>query len=289
MDSVNIHNHKSDESQSQSSHGTGIKIENNENINGNNNSPNSLHENLKKRDILLRFIVVLLIGTFWIIYRMFYMNDHKSSWDYKYCFKDKILIKGLGDVTNYISQNLNLRDFLLISGSNLLDIFFLSFLIAFVKMGTSWRAITNFILFFGIRNLCVQSLILLEYYDTYLFQDPGFPSIVVPFQRAPDFFYSGHAGSAMILALQFEILGYVHLKYFGIFLSFYEGFVMMVTRTHYSIDVIFGMLMAHYTFFLSKPIAEFLDYHVPFCAPSNHEPTKKVEDKNFHQVYENTN
>jgi hypothetical protein len=286
MDSVNIQNHKSDDTQSQVSQGTGIKIQNSNSTNENNNSH---QENFKKRDIFLRFIIVLLIGTFWVIYRMFYLSDNKSSWDYKYCFKDKLLISGLGDLTNYISQNLYLRDFLLISGSNILDIFFISFLIAFVKMGRSWRAIVNFILFYGIRNICVQSLILLEYYDTYLFQDPGFPSIVVPFQRAPDFFYSGHAGSAMILALQFEILGYSHLKYVGIFLSFYEGFVMMVTRTHYSIDVLFGMLMAHYTFFLSKPIAEFLDFHIPFCDPSKPEQIKKVDDKNFHQVYENTN
>lgn len=226
-------------------------------------------DSLKKRDILLRFIVVLLIGTFWMIYRLFYLTDNKSTWDYKYCFKDKIMIKGLGDITRYISQNLYLRDFLLISGSNLLDIFFMCYLITFIRHGKSWRSMINFILFFGIRNLIVQSLILLEYYDTYLFQDPGFPSIVVPFQRAPDFFYSGHAGSAMILGLQFSSLGYSQLKYVGIFLSAYEGFVMMVTRTHYSIDVVFGMLMAHYTYFLSKPIAKFFDEKLPFCSDPN--------------------
>ena len=266
MENVNLAKQDEEKSHSHESIKTEVKMMHSSNKNSSNSS---IEENLKKRDILLRLIVILLIGTFWMIYRLFYLTDSKSTWDFKYCFKDKILLKGLGEVTKYISQNLNWRDFLLISGSNLLDIFSISFLIAFVKKGTSWNAIANFILFFGIRNLVVQSLILLEYYDTYLFNDPGFPSIVVPFQRAPDFFYSGHAGSAMILGLQFADLGYGHLKYVGIFLSAYEGFVMMVTRTHYSIDVVFGMLMAHYTYFLSKPVGRLLDKYLPFCNESN--------------------
>jgi hypothetical protein len=153
----------------------------------------------------------------------------------------------------------------MISGSNILDVFFISFFILFVVKGNSWNPILHIILFYGVRNILVQQFFLFEIYDTYLFGDPGFPSIVVPFFRAPDFFYSGHAGCAVLTGLQFRDFGHPKLLYVGIIIAFYEGFIMCVTRAHYSVDIIFGMLIAHYIYFLSTKLSMYADKYLPVC------------------------
>jgi hypothetical protein len=220
---------------------------------------------LKKKDILIRLSIVILSLAFWMAYRFYYLHDSKKPWTFNYCINDKLLTWAFYDLTRYAADNWYIRNFFLISGSNILDIYFISFLIVFIKKGNSWKPILHLLLFYGIRNVLVQGVFLFEIYDTYIFGDPGFPSIIVPFFRAPDFFYSGHAGCAVLTGLQFSDLGHPKLLYVGIIIALYEGFIMSVTRAHYSIDIIFGMMMAHYIYFLSEKLAKYTDKYIPVC------------------------
>src|SRR5689334_11746274 len=118
---------------------------------------NSISNSIKTKDVIVRLIVVLLACSFWIVYRLFYMTENKKAWDYKYCFDDKLLTGLEANISAYISQNWYIRNLLMITGSNLLDVFFCSFLIMFVKKGKSWTPIIHFALFYGIRNSLVQT------------------------------------------------------------------------------------------------------------------------------------
>ena len=42
-----------------------------------------------------------------------------------------------------------------------------------------------------------------------------------------------------------------------------EIFVMTITRAHYMIDVVFGVLFAHYFYFLSFKLTPFFDRFIP--------------------------
>jgi hypothetical protein len=219
-----------------------------------------------KKNLLFKLIIVLLGTAFWMVYRIFYLKDEKRDWNYPYCFNDKFVSLVLVDFTRYLSQHWYLRNFLIVSSACLMDVFFMSFIIVYIIKSNSWKHILHFGIFYGIRNAFVQGTFLLEVYDTYLWgYDAGFPSISVPLIRAADFFYSGHAGSAVVLGMQFKELGYSELFYVSIFISLYEAFVLCSTRGHYGIDIIFGILMAHYSYFLATPLGEFLDNHVPIC------------------------
>lgn len=220
---------------------------------------------VNKKDVIFRLLVVIGLFAIWMIYRFIFLYDNVQPWNFKYCIDDKILTYLLEDLTKYLSQNLTLRNMILISGMTVLDIFFVCFIVVFVIMGNSWKPIIHLALFYGIRGVFLQSVFLFEFYDTYLFDYPDFPSLVVPYFRAPDFFYSGHAGGALVLSLHFRDFGFTELFYFGISLSFYEGFVMTVTRAHYSVDIIFGMMMAHYLYFMSFKIGNYLDNNFPVC------------------------
>lgn len=223
----------------------------------------------KKKDVILKLIIIILGCIFWMIYRLLFIKDNKEIWNFRYCFEDKLLTVIFLDLTNFISQHLYIRDFLILTGSVLLDILFVTFLIVFIAKGHSWKPLIQLFLFYGFRGMFIQSVFLMEIYDTYLWGHPGFPSLVVPFGRAPDFFYSGHAGCALTLGLILSDLGYKPLYYFGLFLAFFEGFVMTVTRTHYSIDIIFGILCAHYMYILAGSVNPFMDKYLPICGIKN--------------------
>jgi hypothetical protein len=226
-------------------------------------------EILKNQNVLVRLSVVLCACVGWILYRIFYLTESTQEWNLKYCFDDKLLTYFLAGITHFLSQHLMVRDMMFITASAFLDIFMVSFLIVFAKKGDSWRPVIHLMMFYCVRGL-FQTVTVLEFYDTYLDESPGFPSLTVPYGYQSDFFYSGHAGVALALGFIFHDLGYKHLFYFGIFLSIFESFVMTVIRAHYSIDIIFGVLMAHYFYFLSKRIANVLDNVIPICGARKH-------------------
>jgi len=65
--------------------------------------------------------------------------------------------------------------------------------------------------------------------------DPGFPSLIVPYGDTTDFFYSGHVGFLNIAALEWYKQKIYKMSYFTIFVMFYTIFVLLIFRAHYSI------------------------------------------------------
>eukprot|EP00939_MAST-03C_sp_MAST-3C-sp1_P003390 g3390.t1 len=60
--------------------------------------------------------------------------------------------------------------------------------------------------FYTFRNLC-QVAIRFPLPDKWRFHDPGFPSVLISYEVASDFYFSGHAGSAFLAALEFRRRG----------------------------------------------------------------------------------
>lgn len=69
----------------------------------------------------------------------------------------------------------------------------------------------------------------------YYWDDPGFPSVVVPYGISTDFFYSGHVGFLNIAALEWYKNKMYGMSYLTIFIIFYMIFVLLIFRGHYSI------------------------------------------------------
>ena len=130
-------------------------------------------------------------------------------------------------------KNLQLRDFFLLTGFLNLDILLLTFLAHYIRFGNSIKPLIGFLLFYVLRGI-IQNFFLLSYYPVYLFTYPGFFSIVVPYSRAADFFYSGHTGCATLVALNFRAIGEYKLFYYGCFVTFLQVVVMTVSRAHSS-------------------------------------------------------
>ena len=95
--------------------------------------------------------------------------------------------------------------------------------------------------------------------DGYSWEDPGFPTIVVPYGRSSDFFFSGHCGFLNICALEWLRNG--KSNYFKVVevINAYMAFVMLVFRIHYAIDIVVAIFFSHYIFLFVEWHLEFID------------------------------
>jgi len=84
----------------------------------------------------------------------------------------------------------------------------------------------------------------------YVWDDPGFPSLVVPYGRTSDFYFSGHIGIVTICACEWI----TWKKYFASALiglgGLYTIFIMLSFQAHYSIDLFTGIICGHWMFML---------------------------------------
>ena len=95
--------------------------------------------------------------------------------------------------------------------------------------------------------------------EGYLWDFPGFFSVAVSYHRTPDFFFSGHVGFSIICTCENFWLGKPRLAILSLTTAFISFFVMLVTRGHYTVDLLTGLMVGHYCWFLSKPLSKSLD------------------------------
>jgi len=219
---------------------------------------------LEKSKLLTnKLILFLLTLSVFIFYRIFSPDKLTMDKDFPYAFDDKVLLNILAPITKYLAENLQMRDFVLLTGFLNLDILLLAFLSYYIKFGNSFKPFICFLFFYGLRAI-FQNFFLLDYYPIYLFTYPGFRSLSVPTSRAADFFFSGHTGCAFLLALNFRSWGEYKLFYYGCIVTFMQMFVMTVVRAHYSIDVIFGFIVAHYVWIIVNDYCDIIDKVFPW-------------------------
>jgi len=92
----------------------------------------------------------------------------------------------------------------------------------------------------------------------YTWCNPGWPSLVVPYHDINDFYYSGHVGvCSMFLAL--DVSERSKLGILSLFAMVNMWFTLTVVRTHYFIDLVTGLLLAHYSYYLGEKMTYIFD------------------------------
>jgi len=71
----------------------------------------------------------------------------------------------------------------------------------------------------------------------FYWNDPGFPSIVVPYGFTSDFFFSGHTGFLTICLFEWREIKKTKMVMTTSIILIYMIFVLLVFRTHYSIGI----------------------------------------------------
>ena len=142
----------------------------------------------------------------------------------------------------------------------LMDFIVISLFIIFARHGGNkdvfpqqWRLPIELVLFYGLRFIC-QALFAMQLPAGFYWDYPGFPSVTVPYGATNDFFYSGHVGACILCFVEYNSMlenGWRpvysrFMKWISIFSLFVQAFTMLATRGHYTIDLISGIIFAHY-------------------------------------------
>jgi len=125
---------------------------------------------------------------------------------------------------------------LLIVSSAFIDLFGL-FLIGAGIFGPSLRPFTALLILFAMRQVC-QSLCALPAPRDMIWRYPGFPSLLVTYGVANDFFFSGHTAIAVLGAIEVARLCPGWLGLAAGVVALLEAGVVLVLRAHYTMDIV---------------------------------------------------
>jgi hypothetical protein len=176
------------------------------------------------------------------------------------CVQDKVM-EALGFANKFINTPGNeiFRDVFLFFSSFMLDVIFIGTLGYWVLHGKSGRLPAALGVFYGTRAI-VQSLWTSPFPEgNYWYAPFGILSLVVPYGRQSDFFFSGHSGFLVICALEWHKLKFPRVRNFVIASAIYTMFILVIYRTHYSIDVFTGVFFAEWSYSKADKHRETID------------------------------
>jgi len=179
------------------------------------------------------------------------------------------------DINQFFGNNKMYRNACMIVASLMMDIITFTMACRSIMQARCFKIVLCIGLFYAFRTW-LQSIFFMRLPEHYLWEYPGFFSIGVEYFPKNDFFYSGHIGVLMICLLEFRHDKKKFLTFFaliGICLNF---FVLLVTRSHYSIDLIMGLIMGHYCYLISGWCVDYVYQLKPALKKGNSSQNKKV-------------
>lgn len=207
----------------------------------------------EKKFFVIKIILVLAVYAFLVLNSL---HDFVSPDYVPECVKDEMHELTL-PINQYLEQNKFYKNLLIIVASLMIDINVFVLAATWVLFGKSYKTfyiITAFYLF----RAFLQSVFFLKFPSNYIWGHPGMFSITVPYHPANDFFYSGHLGLCTICYIHFTREKLTFMRYFGIVTIAIEFFTLLVTRAHYFIDLVVGMIVAHYIYLVADWVQAYL-------------------------------
>jgi len=231
--------------------------------------PEAVHDqilsspNISKSLILLKSVVLFFaLLSFW----KFGMERRERFPMPNFCLKDYVF-EMLDPINIEIHENTPLLRFFQITSSGLVDLFLLFFgFIKLVRTPTGYPLYTLGV-FYGVRA-AIQGTFGMRFPDGGIWDYPGVPSVTVPYGLTRDFYYSGHCGFLAISSYMMFTEKFYVLALFGALAIPYVGFVLTLTRIHYSIDIPIGVLCGIYVSIILEKKSSKIDnlFRVLLCA-----------------------
>jgi hypothetical protein len=125
-------------------------------------------------------------------------------------------------------------------------------------LGGTVRPFLGLVILMTLRQL-MQTLCALPPPRGMIWHDPGFPSLLVTYSAANDFFFSGHTAIAVFGATELIRSGRRWLSAFAVLIVLFEVSTVLVLRAHYTMDVFTGLIAALWVAGLSESLSRPLD------------------------------
>jgi len=176
---------------------------------------------------------------------------------------------GIGDalhnltvgMNSYFARSPTAANALLIVSSAFIDALGF-FLLGSWLFGGSVRPFLGLVLLMALRQF-LQALCSLPVPQGMIWHYPGFPSLLVTYHVANDFFFSGHTAIAVFGAIELSHFRRKWLTAFAISLVFFEVATVLILRAHYTMDIFTGMLAALWVARLTERLSPPLDRRLP--------------------------
>lgn len=130
----------------------------------------------------------------------------------------------------------------LIVSSGFIDLFGL-FILGSAVFGASLRPLVALLLLFAFRQAC-QGLCALQAPRDMIWRHPGFPSLLVTYGVANDFFISGHTAVAVLGAMELARIAPWWAGLAAGAVALLEAATVIVLRAHYTMDVLGAVVAA---------------------------------------------
>jgi hypothetical protein len=168
------------------------------------------------------------------------------------------LLNWTAPVNRWLHEHPAAVNWLLIVSSLAIDLLG-AFLLLWSIFGPSIRPFLGLLILFSLRQLC-QALCLLPTPPGMLWDQPKigdliFPSLLVTYKTANDFFFSGHTALAVYGCLELARLGRKPVVALAVALVLFEMAVVIVLRAHWTMDLYGGIVTALLAAYLASWLA----------------------------------
>lgn len=158
------------------------------------------------------------------------------------------------DLTDSFNDRLNhdkhLLKFLQVTSSSVVDFADISVLVAYNLRGVTLAYPFQVFMFYVLRGI-LQGFFLFKNPKGSVWDDPGIPSLTVPYGIICDYYFSGHCGFVTMMALENYKLGNPKNAIALALLLPYLAFVLLAARVHYSIDIPIGVMFGVYCHYMA--------------------------------------
>jgi PAP2 superfamily C-terminal len=143
---------------------------------------------------------------------------------------------------------------LLIVSSAIIDLLGI-FLLARWIFCASARPFVALVIVLGLRQV-MQALVALPAPPGAIWHYPGFPSLLVTYGVASDYFFSGHTAIAVVGAMELARCKRLWLTALAVAIVAFEIVTVLVLRAHYTMDVFTGLVTGLYAAQLAARISK---------------------------------
>lgn len=190
-----------------------------------------------RRGVLFRFLLAGIVLALWF-------------WTQSLIGARTAPASGIGDALHNLTASLNAyfakntfaANALLVVSSALIDALGL-FLLGRWLFGETVRPFLGLFLLMALRQL-MEAICTLPPPPNMIWRYPGFPSLLVTYHVANDFFFSGHTAIAVFGAMELSRLRRRWLTAAALLIVVFEIAAVLVLRAHYTMDVFTGLVAA---------------------------------------------
>lgn len=157
----------------------------------------------------------------------------------------------------WLTANPGAANALLIVTSALVDLFGI-FLFGRTIFGPSVQPFVAILIVFALRQAC-QATVTLPAPPGIIWRHPGFPSALVTYGVANDFFFSGHTAISVLGALEIARVSPPWVGAIAAAIAGLEALTVLVLRAHYTMDVFAAVFAAWAADVAARQLAPWVD------------------------------